>query len=280
MPKKADTNTTTGGMRPNSQDGEIPEGASPTTGRMRPNSQDGEIPEGASPTTGRMRPNSQDGAVLEGANSLELWKGRFGDEYTTRNLVDHKQRIPFFRYVLGLASGVKTICELGANKGHNLEAFRAISSDLSLTGVEVNPQAFKVLSTLENVAAVRSSIQDFSPVSTFDLVFTCGVLIHVPPADLNEVYNRIFGLSDRYILLNEYFSPSPVEIPYRGTSGTLFKRDFGTEFLEGREDKLEIVDYGFLWKRAHPAWDNTTWWLFEKRMDASGQIPDSSSRKR
>ena len=54
-------------------------------------------------------------------------------------------------------------------------------------------------------------------------------------------------------------------VPYRRTRGTLFKRDFGGDLWARCGDRLTLVDYGFLWKQAEPAWDNTTWWLFARR---------------
>jgi hypothetical protein len=66
------------------------------------------------------------------------------------------------------------------------------------------------------------------------------------------------------VLINEYFNPVPVELPYREHRNRLFKRDFGAEFLGANAHRATVVDYGFLWHAVEPAWDNTTWWLFEK----------------
>jgi pseudaminic acid biosynthesis-associated methylase len=123
----------------------------------------------------------------------------------------------------------------------------------------------------QGIQATHSSIQDFESDREFDLVFTCGVLIHLNPSNLSGVYKKMAALSRRYILINEYYNPTPLEISYRGHSGKLFKRDFGGEFLDclngtpSATEQIRLVDYGFLWQRVHPAWDNTTWWLFEKQ---------------
>jgi spore coat polysaccharide biosynthesis protein SpsF len=111
---------------------------------------------------------------------------------------------------------------------------------------------------------VQAPLQVFSPPAPFDLVMTCGVLIHLPPSDLPLIYQRLYDLTNRYILLNEYFSPQPVAMPYRGLEGHLYKRDFGGELWDCHGDRLRLVDYGFLWKRVEQVWDDTTWWLFEK----------------
>lgn len=165
-----------------------------------------------------------------------------------------------------------TVCELGANAGQNLEALREVRPELRLTGAEINAQACERMTRVPGVTAVRSSIQDFAASGRFDLVFTCGVLIHVCPEDLPAVYRKMVALSSRYLLVNEYFNPRPQEIPYRGHAGRLFKRDFAAELLELCPD-VQLVDYGFLWKRRHPAWDDTTWFLLEKRPPPSQPEP-------
>lgn len=204
---------------------------------------------------------------LDKSEQTRFWEGTFGDEYTDRNLVDAQSRSGFFRRVLSRTLGVASICELGANKGHNLQALHDLSPNFRLTGVEINKKACDDLVNLSFVQAVNASIQTFSAGATFDLVFVCGVLIHINPDDLPLIYRKMAELSARYVLINEYFNPSPVELSYRGHAGKLFKRDFGGEFLDTCGDRFALADYGFLWKRVDPAWDNTTWWLFEKRGD-------------
>jgi pseudaminic acid biosynthesis-associated methylase len=145
-----------------------------------------------------------------------------------------------------------------------------------LTGVESNETAFRALETIEGVRAVRSSLADFNPSGRFDLVFTCGLLIHIAPEDLGAVYAKLASLSSSYLLLNEYFSPQPAEIDYRGHAGRLFKRDFAGEFLDSQPEFVSIA-YGFLWKRLEPAWDNSNWTLL-RRNDRSPRyaIPQSA----
>lgn len=193
-----------------------------------------------------------------------FWEGNFGTEYTARNQILPEQRQPFFAKILQKTYGIRTICEIGANRGHNLQALASLSHNCELTGVDLNQESITELNKLSGVQSVQKSIQDFEPERKFDLVFTCGVLIHINPDDLPIVYQKVYDISSRYILLNEYYNPVPVEINYRGYAGRLFKRDFAGEFIEQHSGKVLVVDYGFLWHRMHPAWDNTTWFLLEK----------------
>ncbi len=198
-------------------------------------------------------------------NEQELfWAGSFGNEYTKRDTVLSEARLPFFRTILDLAPEIRDICELGANKGYNLRALQSVNGSLRLTGVELNPSAFDELSKQPGIEAIHTSIRDYSLDRCFDLVFTCGVLIHINPTDLPAIYCKIGALSRHYVLLNEYFNPTPVEVPYRGHPGKLFKRDFAGEFLDANEGQFEVVSYGFLWKRLEPAWDDTTWTLLRR----------------
>jgi spore coat polysaccharide biosynthesis protein SpsF len=192
-----------------------------------------------------------------------FWAGEFGDAYTNRNVDLAEQRVPFFKNLLRLTPDVESVCDLGANVGHNLIAILSIVPSVLATGVELNPFAFRQLSSIPGITAVHSAIQDYAPERRFDLVFTCGVLIHVNPHDLPEVYRKMAVIADKYVLINEYFNPTPTEIVYRGHSAKLFKRDFAGEFLDSTEG-FEPVRWGFLWKRMEPAWDNCNWTLLRR----------------
>ncbi|HOY68759.1 MAG TPA: pseudaminic acid biosynthesis-associated methylase [Candidatus Ozemobacteraceae bacterium] len=198
------------------------------------------------------------------SEQTKFWQGDFGDEYTDRNKIAADDRQAFFARLLSRTFGVARICEYGANKGHNLEAISRLSPNFDLTGVELNEKACAAMARLAHVRAVHASLLEYRPERPFDLTFVCGVLIHLNPDDLPAAYRQLYETSGRYILINEYFNPVSVEVAYRGHQGRLFKRDFGGEFWDLHRDRVRLVDYGFLWKRVEPAWDDTTWWLFER----------------
>lgn len=197
----------------------------------------------------------------------EFWRGSFGDEYTDRHsstgLV--ASQIQFFRRALSLAGGVESVLELGANVGHNLTAIQSLLPGAYLNAVEINAKAVDQLRlNMPDVDVYPVSLFDFQPTRTWDLVFTYGVLIHICPDRLGEVYDLMYRASGRYILMAEYYNPIPVEIPYRGHQGKLFKRDFAGEMLDRFSD-LSLIDYGFVYRRDRkfPA-DDVTWFLMEK----------------
>jgi hypothetical protein len=97
----------------------------------------------------------------------------------------------------------------------------------------------------------------------FELVFTTGVLIHLPEDALPGAMAEIVRCSSRYVLCGEYYADEPVQVPYRGHTGALFKRDYGRLYCESF-DQLRLLDSGFL-PRDSGGWDDVTWWLFERR---------------
>jgi len=79
------------------------------------------------------------------------------------------------------------------------------------------------------------------------------------------VYQKLYDASSKYLLICEYYNPSPVTVTYRGHNDRLFKRDFAGELLDTFPD-LRLVDYGFAYKRdtSFPQ-DDITWFLLEKQ---------------
>lgn len=198
-----------------------------------------------------------------------FWAGEFGSEYVERNKnpIRIARKTAFFAKVLSRTQGVSGVLELGSNIGLNLQAIRNLLPGSALTGIEINATAVARLAEIPDVRALHGSIFDFSPeaIGLHDLTFTSGVLIHINPDRLPDVYDRLYQCSRSYVLINEYYNPTPVEVAYRGHSERLFKRDFAGEMLDRFPD-LELVDYGFQYHRDpnFPA-DDATWMLLKKR---------------
>lgn len=164
------------------------------------------------------------------------------------------------------AADIHSVLELGCNKGLNLRALSAIMPGLQMEGVEINEKAAKECSLVPGVKVINQSIYDYSvKENQFDLSFTCGVLIHIAPEKLPIVYDILYRSSKRYIFINEYYNPTPVEVVYRGNTGKLFKRDFAGEMMD-KYPALKLLDYGFIYHRDNYCpQDDCTWFLMEKR---------------
>lgn len=196
-----------------------------------------------------------------------FWSGEFGNEYISRNSGAEFMAAVTARWasIISRTAGVQSILELGANIGNNLVALRALLPNARLEAVEINETAYRRLSTLPGVEAHLGSILAYRQATPLDLAFTSGVLIHINPEELPRAYETLYEASSRYVVICEYYNPVPLEIPYRGHEGKLFKRDFAGELMSQYTD-LRLIDYGFVYRRdpVFPG-DDLTWFLMEKR---------------
>jgi pseudaminic acid biosynthesis-associated methylase len=195
-----------------------------------------------------------------------FWAGEFGDEYVTRN---HGEKLiagnlALFTKILSGAYQIRSVIEFGSNIGLNLLAIRQLLPEVDLSAIEINRKAAQLVEHIAGVTVYNQSILDFIPDRQRDFVFIKGVLIHINPEMLPQVYDLLYRTSSRYISLTEYYNPTPVSVPYRGHGDVLFKRDFAGEMLDRYED-LRLVSYGFSYHRDNnfPQGD-ANWFLLEK----------------
>jgi pseudaminic acid biosynthesis-associated methylase len=198
----------------------------------------------------------------------EFWAGEFGNQYIGRNESQEllASNLHFFSKALGQAGKISSCLEFGANIGMNLKALKLLYPNIDLHGIEINPIAANELEVLIGSQNVfEGSIFDYPVKQKVELSLIKGVLIHINPEKLVDVYSKLYEATTKYILVCEYYNPSPVSILYRGHSDRLFKRDFAGEILDMYPD-LKLVDYGFSYKRdlAFPQ-DDITWFLLEKK---------------
>jgi pseudaminic acid biosynthesis-associated methylase len=173
--------------------------------------------------------------------------------------------LDFFSKALGAVRGINSCIEFGANIGMNLKAIKLLHPKIEAHAIEINNDAAKELATVINPLHVNNkSILDFIPSRQWDLTLIKGVLIHINPVVLPQVYDNLVASVGRYLLVAEYYNPAPVAIPYRGHSDRLFKRDFAGEIMD-RHPKMQLVDYGFAYRRdPNFPQDDITWFLMEK----------------
>ena len=196
----------------------------------------------------------------------KFWATDFGNEYPSRNEGELliASNIALFSKILRSAPSIKSVAELGCNIGLNLSALNRIHQRYDLRGYEINELAAKAASDESMAEIVNTTITEpLASDKKFDLTFTKGVLIHINPNKLDAVYENLYTLSNRYIMVCEYYNPSPVAIEYRGHQDRLFKRDFAGELIE--KYNLRLLDYGFNYHRdPYFTNDDTTWFLMEK----------------
>lgn len=195
----------------------------------------------------------------------EFWKGTFGDEYISRNnsnLLLASNLAYFSKIFESCAESPNSVLELGANVGMNLRALKLLFPKAELTGVEINEIAATKLQDIADVV-IESSIEKLQLDRMYDFVFTKGVMIHLNPESLPTTYEKMYQSSSRWILIAEYYSPTPTQVEYRGHKNKLFKRDFAGEMMEMFPD-LKLHSYGFAYRNGNFPQDDSNWFLLQK----------------
>jgi spore coat polysaccharide biosynthesis protein SpsF len=198
-----------------------------------------------------------------------FWAGDFGTEYIQRNQGKEllASNLNFFTKALHASRGINSCIEFGANIGMNIKALKLLYPHIDQYAIEINADAACELASLipqENL--FHCSILDWTPPKDqeWSLALIKGVLIHINPEMLPDVYDKLVGAAGRYLLVAEYYNPAPVDIPYRGHLNRLFKRDFAGEIME-RHPNMQLIDYGFVYRRdPNFPQDDVTWFLLEK----------------
>ena len=196
------------------------------------------------------------------SQQLEAWQGEFGTAYTTRNVPDWHIRLPAFRHMLDGLS-ITSALEIGCNRGHNLLALAELLPDCEIVGIEPNGVALGIAQAASpRITALYGHALDIPfPDGSFDLVFTAGVLIHLPLASLSQALRNMHRASRRYLLSIEYSAETETAIPYRGSNELLWKRDFLRHY-QAEFPTLALIGSGY-WGIEN-GFDRTHWWLFEK----------------
>jgi len=196
----------------------------------------------------------------------KFWVGKFGDDYIERSNRPYaiSSNIALFSRIFSRTKSIDSVIEFGANLGRNLVVIKELMPHAELSAVEINQKAVEKLKLLDVEKVYCQSILDYAVDYERDFVFTKGVLIHINPDRLQDVYDLLYKTSRRYICLAEYYNPTPVKVDYRGHKNKLFKRDFAGEMLDRFKD-LELLDYGFVYHRDNNfPQDDLNWFLLQK----------------
>jgi spore coat polysaccharide biosynthesis protein SpsF len=195
-----------------------------------------------------------------------FWAGDFGNEYIDRNNCPEQlaSYLCFWSKIFKCRNGIRSVIEFGANIGGNIRALKMLLPLADLDAIEINKTACEQLTKIDGLTVFNGSILEIDLKKKYDLVFMRGVLIHINPDELQNVYRRMYECTNNggYILLDEYFNPYPIAIDYRGEKDKLFKRDFAGELMDRYPD-LELIDYGCTYHR--DGWnDDSNWFLMKK----------------
>ena len=182
-----------------------------------------------------------------------VWKSEFGREYTDRNTLEPEALDRIYRKNYGvlrseinenslgdIAKGASFL-EVGCNTGNQLLLLQKMGYG-NLSGVELQPYALEIASRRLTGVSLKSGSVLHLPYadSTFDVVYTSGVLIHIAPQDLPGALDEIHRCTRTYIWGMEYYAPEIAEVTYRNHRDLLWKMDYARRYLDRFPD-LELV---------------------------------------
>ena len=156
---------------------------------------------------------------------INQWKKNFGDQYIERNVGDldlsYIQKYEISRSsmnnnFLGFIDRDIKILEVGTNRGLQIEKLKPMGFK-NFYGIEINKRAINICKNrIGNINLVEASALEIPfKDNSFDLVFTLGVLIHIPPDCIDLVMKEIYRVSKRFIWGSEYYSEKYAAIIYR-----------------------------------------------------------------
>jgi len=175
-----------------------------------------------------------------------LWLGKFGEDYTERNILDPEKLDDAYRSNYGIGRTEmneafignlnlknKKILEVGCNVGNQLRLLQKMGYE-NLYGVELQPYAVQRAKDLTKGINIIQGVGDDVPFKDnyFDLVFTSGVLIHIAPENLPNILKEVVRCSKQYIWGLDYYSKDFQEVEYRGNSNALWKADYAKEYIK------------------------------------------------
>lgn len=171
----------------------------------------------------------------------KLW-----DAYTNENQTKQQKELSKLIYYNILSLGAQKICEAGCNVGNNLLAF---PKDFDIVGFDLNEKSLlKAKKKFPYFNFERQDIKKTSfPESYFDLVFTRGVLIHIPKNEIEDVLKELLRISKKWIMNLEYFGTDGQMIEWKRGDDLLWYRnmkklwsEFNVEILNDVQIPVDI----------------------------------------
>ena len=184
---------------------------------------------------------------------MEEWAGKFGEEYTNRNVMSPDEFEKLLRSRIGFSRTeqideflsdleLDNILEVGSSVGNQLLLLQK-KGFKNLYGIELNRYAVeksKERTKGKGIDIIQGSAFDIPFKDAYFDLFTSGVLIHISPQDINDVLDEIYRCSKRYIWGSEYFSEDYIKVDYRGHNELLWKTNFAKLYLDRFPD-LQLV---------------------------------------
>lgn len=193
------------------------------------------------------------------SDQVEKWATEAGRRYTKRNpqtvaeLNDLREeqygttQTDLFERVLGDVDRDSEILEVGTNVGVQLRCLRELGFQ-NLYGFDVQEYAITQCREYDPEAGVFVADAANAPVrdEEFDLVFTMGMLITLPPEKVGAVLDEIVRCSNRYLLGLEFYADEYTRIDSDHEEQLYWKADFCNLYRERHDLRLlesEFLEY-------------------------------------
>ncbi len=163
------------------------------------------------------------------------------DNYTVDNEFVKTGDVSKFIYYISLALGAKNILEVGCNVGNN---FRDFPKNFDVHGIDLNEKALEKAKVKHPTFQFKrgSIIEIPFKDSTFDLVFTSGVLIHIHHEDMEKALIELFRVSRKWIFNIEYFGENEEEIKWKRAEHLLWYRNMKKRWSKSNVRIISDVD--------------------------------------
>lgn len=162
---------------------------------------------------------------MSNAERLEIFWKKESEKYVMRTLpYSHPYRLEYAKFLLQLHP--KKILEVGCNACQNLLAIYTLNPHVELYGCDIAPVAVEP----PNLDIREASVYDLPYLDNFvDMVFTLGLLMHIPPSAIKQAVSEIVRVSSEYIVIRE-----DAEIlgdgSYQGELNAIFTHDYPALF--------------------------------------------------
>lgn len=94
-----------------------------------------------------------------------------------------------------------SIYEVGCNSGPNLWYVNEAFENKRIGGIDINPEAIKFASEkLPDAEFSVGSLYELDTEDKYDIVFTSGVLLHIPPDQVKSVILKCIEKANKYVI--------------------------------------------------------------------------------
>ena len=163
------------------------------------------------------------------------------DEYTDENTESIQENLSKFMFNSVLILGGKRVLEVGCNIGNNLSEFPV---DFDVNGLDMNEKALdRCKEKYPSFKFKKASVLEIPfPDSSFDVVFTRGVLIHISPEDIEKSMTELLRVSKKWIFNLEYFGEDNKMIKWKRGDDLLWYRNMKERWKSFRVEIITDVE--------------------------------------